>query len=336
MKFIQVRSKQSCVCALLPFIFIGFLQHGLAQSAQWTPEKNVEIVVGASPGGSGDKTARLIQKILKDEQLVKSSTTIVNKAGGGGTISRIYLNQQAGDGHYISIAPLNIITNFINGVSKISYADMTPLAHLYDEYIAFAVKADSPIKTGKDLIDRLKQKPDSLVIAIATTRGNPNHIAAALVAKSSNIDVKQLKTVVFNSSGEATTALLGGHVDLVPSSIPILLPLFLSGKIRIIGVTSDKRLSDAMSEVPTWKEQGINAVFGSWRGIIGPKGLTADQVTFWDQVFQKLSQSPEWAADLKSNFWVNTYRNSKDANSYWAEQSKELNTILTSIGLTKK
>lgn len=306
-----------------------------AQANQWSPDKNVEIVVGAAPGGSGDKTARLIQKVFKDDQLVKASVSIVNKAGGGGTISRIYLNQHAGDAHYISIAPLNIITNYINGVSKLSYEDLTPLAHLYDEYIAFAVRADSPIRSGRDLTDQLKQKPESVVIAIATALGNPNHIATALVAKAAGGDVKRLKTVVFNSSGEASTALLGGHVDLVPSSIPVLLPLFRSGKIRLIGVTSGRRLSGVMANTPTWKEQGADVVFGSWRGIIGPKDLGAGQIAYWDHVLSRLSQSPEWEKELTSNYWVNSYRSSKDAKSYWAEQSGELSSVLTGIGLAK-
>jgi len=308
----------------------------LPQTSLWQADKNVEIVVGASPGGSGDKTARLLQKIFKDDRLLSSSTTVVNKAGGGGTISRLYLNQHSGDAHYVAIAPLNILTNYITGVSQLSYRDLTPLAHLYDEYIAFAVRADSALKTGRDLAEHLKRNPESIAIAIATTLGNPNHIAAALVMKANEGDVKRLKTVVFNSAGEATAALLGGHVDLVPSSVPVLLPTFRSGKIRIIGITSSQRLSGVMAEIPTLKEQGINVVFGSWRGMVGPRGLGAAQVAYWEQTFSKVSQSSEWARDLEANYWVNTYRNSRATKDYWDEQSKELETVLMGIGLAKK
>lgn len=308
----------------------------MSQPVQWQADKNVEIVVGASPGGSGDKTARLIQKIFKDGRLVNSSTSILNKAGGGGTLSRVYLNQHPGDAHYIAIAPLNILTNYINGVSQLSYSDLTPLAHLYDEHIAFAVRADSPIKTGLELVERLKKSPESVAIGIATTLGNPNHIAAALVMKATDGDIKRLKTVVFNSAGEASTALLGGHIDLVPSSVPVLIPLLSSGKIRIIGVTSPQRLPGAMANAPTWKEQGINVEFSSWRGMVGPRGLSTAQIAYWDQVFSKLSQSTDWAKDLEANYWINSYRNSRDTNAYWGEQSRELEAVLTGIGLAKK
>jgi putative tricarboxylic transport membrane protein len=86
---------------------------------------------------------------------------------------------------------------------------------LYDEYIGFAVQASSPIKSSKDLLDTLKNKPETLPIAIATSLGNTNHIAVALAVKLAGGDVKKLRIVTFGSGGEAMTSVMGGHTGLV-------------------------------------------------------------------------------------------------------------------------
>ena len=307
-----------------------------SQVSAWRPDRNIEIVVGASPGGSGDRTARLLQNILTGQKLINVSTTILNKAGGGGTISRVYLNQHAGDAHYISIAPLNLLTNEISGVTSLSFRDLTPLGHLYDEYIGFAVRADSPFKSGRGLAEQLRKSPDGISVGIATTAGNPNHIAVALVAKAAGGDPRKLKTVVFSSAGQAATALLGGHIDLVPASVAALLPHLAAGTVRLIGVTSPQRLHGSMAATPTWQEQGIDVVFGNWRGAIGPKGLKEPQIAFWDGALSAVSKNAEWNAELEQKFWVNTYRNSHTAKQYWQAQYEQLDLVLTGLSLAKK
>lgn len=146
-----------------------------AQTGGWKPSKNVEIIVGVSPGGGIDRTARAIQKIIQDMRLLDVTASVVNKPGGGSTIAQAYLNQHAGDAHYFEITATSLLTNHILGKSPHGYSDFTPIAMLYDEYIGFAVKSDSPIKSGKELLEVLKNNPDTLAIGIATSAGNTNH-----------------------------------------------------------------------------------------------------------------------------------------------------------------
>lgn len=174
--------------------------------AQWTPTKPVELVVGVSPGGGIDRTARTIQRILQERRFVEVPVNVVNKPGGGSTIALAYLNQRAGDGHYYEITATSILTNHITGKTSMSHRDFTPVAMLYDEYLGFAVAADSPIRDGKQLLETLKLRPDSIPIGIATSAGNTNHIAAGIVAKAAGTDPKRLKVVVFGSGGESMTA----------------------------------------------------------------------------------------------------------------------------------
>ncbi|HEV7821364.1 MAG TPA: tripartite tricarboxylate transporter substrate binding protein, partial [Burkholderiales bacterium] len=235
-----------------------------AAHAQWRPEKAVEIIVGTGPGGGQDKTARTLNRLLVDKRLVEAPITVVNKPGGGGAVGWAYLNQHAADPHYVEIANTTLLTNQINGRSAIGYADVTPLAMLYSESVALSVRTESPLMTGKDLIERLKKDSASLSVSVGSSAGGPNHIAYALIAKAAGGDVKKLKTVVFQGGGEAVTATLGGHVDLISSAANNVIPFLAAGKMRVLGVTAPQRLPGALANVPTWKEQGIDVHITNW------------------------------------------------------------------------
>src|SRR5258705_12096739 len=201
--------------ALTAAIIAAFWIGDCAAQPGWKPVKNVEFIVGVSPGGGIDRTARTLQKVLHDKRMLEVSATVVNKPGGGSTLAQAYLNQHAGDAHYLKISATSLLTNHITGKTANSWSDFTPIAMLYDEFIGFAVKADSPLKTGRDLAELLRKDSAALPVGIATSAGNTNHIALALLAKRAGGDVRKLKVVVFSSGGESTTALLGGHVGLV-------------------------------------------------------------------------------------------------------------------------
>ena len=116
------------------------------------------------------------------------------------------------------MANLNLSVGHLTGTSTFSYRDFTPVSLLYDEYVVFVVRKESPIKSGQDLLERLKKDPASLSVAFSSVAGGANHIAAGLVFKAAGIDIKKVRAVVFDSAGKAITAALGGHVDFVSAS----------------------------------------------------------------------------------------------------------------------
>ena len=127
----------------------------------WEPTKNVEIVVYAAPGGSNDKTARAIEKAVASKKLINSTMTVVNKTGGGGNIQLNYLTQHAGDPHVLMITTPTLLANHIVGSSEQNHNDFSPIASMINDYSVYVVNAESTIKTGKDLTDRLKANPDA-------------------------------------------------------------------------------------------------------------------------------------------------------------------------------
>jgi len=303
--------------------------------AQWKPERTAELIVSAGPGGNQDLTARVIQGIWQEKKIVPSAV-VANKTGGGGGIASNYLSQHAGDPHYLMMLAPTLLTSRIMGTSKVDHNNYTPLAMLFNEYIFVTVKADSPIKSGRDLIQKLKAAPDSASIAIATALGNHIHMGIALPMKAAGIDIKRMKIVAFKSSGQSLTAVLGGHVDVAASTFSALLPHVTSGAMRIIGVSAPQRMTGLLAVIPTWKEQGANAVFDSWRGVVGAQGMSEQQKAYWEKAFAELGKTEEWKKDIEKNFRVNNYLAGREAARYWDEQYKELEEALTELGLAKR
>lgn len=313
------------------------LAAGPAAFAQgWKPEKAVEIVVPTTPGGSVDLTARLLQKIMQDAGLVKVPVSVVNKPGGGGAVSLAYLNQHPGDGHFLATNTPNIIANDINGRTPVRYTDVTPLATLASQYTVLAVRVDSPLKSGRDLVDRLRKDPASLAISTPTTLGSVNHMAYALVARAAGVDVRKLKAVILGSGGEGATAVLGGHVDGHVGTTSSVIRLVESGKVRVLGIAAPNRLAAPYDSTPTWTEQGMPVVMDTWRGVIGPRGMTREQITFWNGIFAKVVATDTWREAVRSNSWDANYLDSEGTKKLFDADHKEYRSILTDLGLLKE
>lgn len=303
--------------------------------ALWKPSQNIEIIAPAAAGGANDQTARLVQRLLQDAQVTPYPMSVVNKPGGGHSIGLAYLNRRPGDAHNLMVETSTMLVNELTGKLNVRHSDITPIAVLYKDYITISVRADSPLKTGRDFMARLKSDPATLSVALSSALANSNHLAAALVAKQIGADVRRMKIVVFNSGAETMTALLGGHVDVVAGPAALAARHMPEGKIRVLGVTAPQRLGAVMAPVPTFNEQGATAVMANWRSVIGPRGMTAPQVAFWDQALAKIVQAEDYKKEVERNLADAEYLGAAAARKYWDVQYAELKVLLSELGLTR-
>jgi len=328
--------KYRPILAATLFAFAGVLVSGAhGQTPAWKPTQNVEIIAPAAAGGANDLTARLLQRIFQEGKLVPTVVNVINKPGGGHSIGLAYLNQRAGDGHYLMIETVTMVVNELTGKLNVRHTDITPIAMLYRDYITVSVRADSPLKTGRDFVERVKKDPAGVSIALSSAVANANHLAAAMVAKSAGADVRKMKIVVFNSGSETITALLGGHVDVVAGPANLAARHLPDGKIRVLGVTAPQRLGGPLAQIPTFTEQGTPAVMANWRSVIGPKNMTPAQVAYWDQIFAKVVQTGEYKKEVERNLADASYLGSAEAKKYWEAQYQELKALLADLGLSK-
>jgi len=323
---------RSPIVALAGIAFIAF---GVPATAQWQPSRNVEIIAPAAAGSALDSMSRLLQRVIQEGKLTTANVTVVNKAGGGNAVGFTYLTAHPGDAHYVAVTPFTIITNRIVGANPTSYQDITPIAMLADEHVGFVVSPKSSIKTGRDLLERLKKDPGSVSMALASALGNANHIAIALVGKAVGTDPKRYKIAVFNSSGESITAVLGGHVDLAITTTGLVGPHVQAGRLNAIAVAANQRLTGALAQVPTWREQGVDVTFSSWRALIGPKGMAPEQLAWWEGLVGKVVAQEEWKGALDKNGLTPAYLNSAATGKLFAQQAGQLREILVDLGLVK-
>ena len=307
-----------------------------ATAQVWKPEQPVEIIVNCAPGCGPDRMARLMHRIFQVSKMVDPAITVQNRTGGGGAVAQTYLNQFEGNGHYLFHTGKSVLTTHAMGRSVAPYTELTPIANLFGEYIGIAVKADSPIKSGRDLIERLKKDPTAASFGIATSLGNTNHQGIAAALKAAGVDIRKTRNVVFQSGALAITAMLGGHIDAVPVSVGSWVPHMKTGAVRVIAVSSAERLPGFFASIPTWREQGANAVVSNWRGMFGPRGMTPAQVAYWENNFQKLVDTPDWKAEMVTLNGLAEFMGAARLKKYMEEDYAEIKAFLVELELAKK
>ncbi|MGZ8155063.1 MAG: tripartite tricarboxylate transporter substrate binding protein [Burkholderiales bacterium] len=308
---------------------------GAASAQQWKPERNVEIVVNSGAGGAADRQARFVMKALQALPGMPTMTA-VNRVGGGGIVALTFITQHPGDAHYLSTLSTGIVTNNLVGTTKLSFRDVTPLNILMREYVTATVRADSPIANAQDLLARLKKDPTSVSFGFATARGNQNHIVIGMIARAAGVDPKGLKTVVFASGAAGLTAGLGWHVDMLVGTPGTALPQAAAGKARVVAVSAPARQPGKLAGVPTFREQGIDAVYYAWRGFLAPRDLTPAQIAFWEQAFSTIAQGESWKKDLEANAWADDLRASAETRKHLEAEQELLGRMLVELGVISR
>jgi len=306
-----------------------------AQQGAWRPERPVEIIIPSAAGSSLDAAARMIQRSLTENRLVEPSVLVVNKPGGGGNIAAAYMDQHAGDPHYLLLSAMSLLNNHILGLSRTNYDSYTPIAMLYSEDMTMVVGPDSPLKTGRDVMEKLRSDPQSLSIAVGFARGGTGHLNTAMVAKAMGADAKRLKTVQFQGNSQALAAVMGGHVDLSSMSFAQAWTQSQAGKLRILGVAAGKRGDGPLANIPTWKEQGFDVEFQNTRFMLGTKGISEAQTAFWDNALKQALESGQWKAMAEKNHYIPYYVGRKETPKRLGLLYSQLKDALSDVGMAK-
>jgi putative tricarboxylic transport membrane protein len=317
------------------FFLLSLASFGLSSdAAEWSPTQTLEFVVPAGPGGALDQVGREVQQFFEKTQRSKFQMIVVNKGGGNGKIAFDILRQKTGDPHFLTINTTGYMSNYLIGnLDILPHRELTPLAILQDEYLVLAVRADSPIKNLSEVIQKLKNDPSSLRIAVATSIGNHIHVGTAKALKAAGIDITKIVVVPFRSSSDSVLAMIGGHIELVAATTPNVVSMVQAGKIRLLAVSSEKRLGGVFSSTPTWRESGVDSDFHSTLGILAPKGLSQDQIDYWQTFFKNLSSSKEWQGSMEKNQSHSHFIPIKDTTSYYEQEFLSVKEIVGDLKL---
>jgi putative tricarboxylic transport membrane protein len=303
-----------------------------AYAQGWKPERNVELVIPTSPGGSNDIAGRTIHKLLNDLKLLPVTSSVANRSGGEHNVAYTYVSQRNADAHTIGIMSTPMLVNAVEGRSQLTHNDVTPIAYLFTEPMIALVRADSPLKTGRDVIDALRKNPSALSIALTSTG---HRVSIGMPMLKGGVSLKGVRMPAFKGGGETVTAVLGGHADMLITSVSTSVPHITSGSMRGLAVSSTKRLGGALAAVPTWQELGFQSS-GSWKGVMGPKGITPAQIAFWEDVMRRTSQSDELRLYAEQNQWLLEFKGAAETKKWLDEEFAALKSAMTELGLVRQ
>jgi putative tricarboxylic transport membrane protein len=295
--------------------------------------REVEIVAGTPPGGGLDRTARALAGVIESRRLLEVPLKVVNIPGDGGRKAWAHIERQAGNPHVLAVSSPNLTTDRLVGIAAFDHAAFTPLAILYNEYIAFIVRADSAIRDSGDLLQQLSAKPASVTVALSTALGNPNHIALAKVMRHAGGDITAPKIRVFDSALDAVAAVVAANTEVAAITAASAVKELAAGTVRALAVSAPGRLSGLYEQTPTWVEQSVDCVIGAWRGVTGARGLTAAQVEFWESVLAAAVASAEWDAELARHYWTGMYLDGTRLREHLRREDAEMRRVLGELGL---
>lgn len=268
-----------------------------ASASLAAPDKP-ECIAGAKPGGGFDLTCKLAQQGMQEAKMLSSPMRITYMPGGVGAVAmNALVGQRPTDGNAIVAFSGGSLLNIAQGkFGKWTENDVRWVAAIGTDYGCISVRADSPHKTLKDLMNAIKADPTKTAIGGGGSVGSQDWTKTATLAKQIGVDPKALRYVSFEGNGEVTTALLGGHIQAGSGDISADLPQHKAGKIRILAVYSDKRLPGDAANIPTAIESGYNFTWPIIRGFyVAPKISEADY-KFWLDSFNKLLASKDFLA----------------------------------------
>ncbi len=292
----------------------------------------LKIMAPAAPGGGWDQTARSMQQVLVAAGIAKS-VQVTNVPGAGGSVGIAQLvNSAKGDGSQLMVNGFVMVGALLMNKSPVTMAQVTPIARLTEEAEVIVVPADSPIKTAKDLADAVKKDIAKVTFA-GGSAGGVDHIIAALFAGKIGADAAKVNYIPFSGGGESLAAILGSKVTAGISGYGEYEGQIKAGKLRAVGVTSEKRLPGV--DVPTFKEQGIDLVVTNWRSVVAPPGITPAQKKALDETIEKMAKSPQWKEVLKQKGWDDAYLGGDAFVKFLADEQVRVGGVLKSVGLVK-
>ena len=296
------------------------------------PQRPVQLIVPWGAGGGTDATARIIATLLEKE--LKQPFNVVNRTGGSGVVGHDAIAKAAPDGYTIGLITVEITMMHHVGLTQLKHTDYTPIGLVNADPAAINVRADSPYKSVKDLLNAIKANPGKFK-ASGTGQGGIWHLAIAGLLKQQGIDPNALPWVPSNGAAPGMQDMVAGGVEVVPCSIPEARPMIDAGKARALAIM-DANPPALYPNVPTLKKElGSDWAIAAWRVIAAPKGIPADAQKTLVAALKKVYDSKEYKEFMASRGFGVVYADPAATAKFMAQSDENLGAALKAVGLAK-
>ena len=294
--------------------------------AQQYPARPITMLCWSAAGSPVDIYARVMAKLLAAE--LGQNVLVDNRTGGSGIVMVNTLLRAPADGYTIAANTITLSTLFGEPNVTFKPGDLQMVARSQVDPYGIIAHASTPFRTIDDLVAYARKKPGYVNVA------GPFVMSGHRVAWEVLQEVAKIKTtwVPYQGGGPALTAVAGGHVDVAATNPGNVKPFIESGKVRVLAVSSDRRLDD-FPDVPTYKERGWDVVRYQWRGMMAKAGTPKPVVDRLVAAIQKAQQSPEWKNYLRQVTQLDGFQGPDAFRQQLAEDMREMEAVKKKLGL---
>jgi len=292
------------------------------------PKKGITMICPWGAGGGTDAVLRALCGTA--EKYLGQTITVENKTGGAGAIGHAAIKNAKPDGYTVGMVTFELNSLPQQGLIDFTYADFDPLIRVNADAAALTVKADAPYNTVQEFVDYCKAHPGEVSIGNSAP-GSVWHIGAGLLANATGIKVKHIP---FEGAAGAVTALAGGHIQAVTVSLAEVKSQLDAGNLKCLGIMDDKR-PEAYPNIKTFKEQGFDITYYTWRGLALPKGVDPQIKQILVDAFTKAEKDPDFVAKAKALNLNLAYLNPTDFATFLKSNYEDVTKTMIELGLAE-
>jgi tripartite-type tricarboxylate transporter receptor subunit TctC len=294
------------------------------------PSRPVTFVAPFPPGGSVELIGRPLAASL--EKTLKQPVLFTNRVGAAGAVGTSYVAASEPDGYRIlfnisSIVVVPEADKIFDRKPAYTMDQLLPVARVNADPNVLLVRTESPWKTLKELVDEAKRKPGQLSYSSSGVYGS-THVPAEMFTQAAGIPMRH---VPFAGGGPATNALLGGHVDIHIQNVPGSMAHIRSGKLRPLAVTSARR-ADALPDVPTMKELGVDVDYGVWHGVFVAAKTPPEVVKVIRDAVRVAVADPDFTGALQKISAAVAYLDLPEFQKFVADETRAMAAVVKRIG----
>ena len=301
----------------------------LPVAAAGYPERPIEFIVPSSAGGGTDVMTRNFAEAAR--KVLPQPVVVNNKPGASGGLGMGEVQRAVPDGYKVAvlISELAIIPHL--NMIKFGVNDFIPIARLNADPGTIAVRVDAPWGTLDEFLAHARKNAGAVVMGNAGT-GTIWHFAAAAVEEKASV---RFNHVPFQGAAPSVVALLGGHVDAITVSPAEISSHVAAGKLKVLGVMAEQRLTGQYANVPTFKERGTDLVMETWRGLGVPPKTPPDVVTVLRDAARRIAADPAFLEAMNRSNLLVAYMDGDPFKAFMNSQSDYFRKLVPSLKIEK-